>query len=47
MVARWKGFESLTNKSLLQKVGGAVNNRGFNMIATLEALNIFIGGSFI
>ena len=34
MIARWKGFENLTNKSLLQKIGD-VNNKGFNLIANL------------
>lgn len=47
MLTRWKGFESITNKSLLNKVGINMENRGFNFIATLEALNIFISNSFI
>lgn len=47
MLARWKGFENLTNKSLLNKVGVNIDNKGFNFIATLEAVNIFIGSSFI
>lgn len=47
MIARWKGFESLSNKSLLNKVGINLENKGFNFIASIEALNIFIGGSYI
>lgn len=47
MLARWKGFENLSNKSLLNKVGVNMENQGFNFIACLEALNIFIGPSFI
>lgn len=47
MLARWKGFENLTNKSLLNKVGVNLENKGFNFIANLEALNIFIGSSYI
>jgi hypothetical protein len=47
MIARWKGFENLSNKSLLNKVGLGLENPGFNFIATLEAVNIFLGASFI
>ena len=47
MVARWKGFENLSNKSLLNKIGVNLDNKGFNFIANLEALNIFIGSSYV
>ena len=47
MVARWKGFENLSNKSLLNKIGVNLDNKGFNFIASLEALNIFIGSSYV
>ncbi len=47
MLARWKGFENLSNKTLLNKVGVSMENKGFNFIATLEAVNIFIGGGYI
>ena len=47
MIARWKGFENLSNKSLLTKVGVNMDNKGFNFIACLEALNIFMGSSYV
>jgi len=47
MLTRWKGFENLSNKSLLNKVGTNLESNGFNFIANLEALNIFIGRSYI
>jgi hypothetical protein len=46
VLTRWKGIESLANKSLFSKVGFNLANRGFNFVVTLEALNIFLG-SFI
>lgn len=47
MLTRWKGFESISNKSLLNKVNTNLENKGFNFLATLEALNLFISRSYI
>ena len=35
MLTRWKGFENLSNKSLLNKVGINMENKGFGFIASL------------
>lgn len=35
MLTRWKGFENLSNKSLLNKVGINMENKGFYFIASL------------
>lgn len=47
MLTRWKGFENLSNKSLLNKVGVNMENKGFYFLANLQATSIFIGSSYI
>ena len=37
----------MSNKSLLTKLGGSSQNRGFDFLANLEALSIFLGIGFI
>lgn len=42
-MTRWKGFENVVvNKSLLHKIGTSVNVKSFELLATLEASNIFL-----
>ena len=50
MVARWKGFELMSNKNLLNKLVGASTtdlSQGFNFIANFEAITLFLGIGFI